>query len=62
VSGYGAMAGRLWTVQTMHQAGKWFVTDINIKQAVTFWPHPLDTDFFYAGIKAWCHSGIKASM
>jgi hypothetical protein len=59
VSGYGAMAGRLWTV---HQAGMWFVTVTNIKQAVTFWPHPLDTDFLYAGIQACCHGGRKASM
>lgn len=34
----------------------------DIKQVVTFWPHPLDTDFFYAGTQAWCHGGIKASM
>jgi hypothetical protein len=33
-----------------HQAGKNFVADANIKQAVTSWLQILDSSFFYAGI------------
>ena len=33
-----------------HQAGKNFVVDANITQAVTSWLQTLDSNFFYAGI------------
>jgi hypothetical protein len=36
-----------------------FVTDADVKQAVTSWLHTLVTDFFYAGIQALVSSWVK---
>lgn len=40
-----------------HMADKWFVGNANIKQAVIFWLHTLDTNFFIAGIQAFAMVG-----
>jgi hypothetical protein len=37
---------------TKHLAGTKFVTDVEVKQAVTSWLQTFDTDFFNAGIQA----------
>jgi hypothetical protein len=35
-----------------HLAGKWFASDINMKQAVISWLQTRDVDFFCAGMQA----------
>jgi hypothetical protein len=32
-----------------HLAGEGFATDADVKQAVSFWLHAIDTDLYYAG-------------
>jgi len=35
-----------------HLAGKWFTTDSEMKQGVTYWLQTVDIDFFYAKIRS----------
>ena len=43
---------RLFGPHNKKLAGKRFVTDADVKQAVTSWLQTLDTDMFYAGVRA----------
>jgi hypothetical protein len=43
-----------------HLDEKQFVTDDDVKQAVTSWLQALDTDFFYNKYKPWFHDVTHA--
>jgi hypothetical protein len=66
VTGYGTTAGSLWTTIPIsrrvvlhvigslkeHLAGKRFVRDSRVRQAVTTWPKPIDTHLVCAWVQA----------
>jgi len=43
---------RLFGPHNKNLAGKRFVTDADVKRVVTSWLQTLDTDMFYAGVRA----------
>ena len=42
-----------------HLPDKQFAADTDVKQAVTFWLQKLNTSFFFASYKSFCHDGTK---
>jgi hypothetical protein len=75
VTGYSDVAGRLWTTPSprlmssdfhlcgplkKHLAGKRFVIDADMKQAVTSWPQHLALVSSTLGYKTWCHGRMNA--